>query len=356
MFPTQYPNNPIGFPGLGIEVNPNPVAFHVLGRDIYWYGIIIAVAFLLAALYTIRRTQYVGIRQDDFIDALLVAVPVAIVFARLYYIVFNLKEFQLSPENPNPQKFYEIWKGGIAIYGAVIGAVLAVFVVSRIKKIKLSAIMDIGVIGLIIGQCIGRWGNFVNREAFGTPTDIFCRMEVYVEKLNNKFVGQRLAVHPTFLYESLWCLIGFFILHFTLKRRKFNGQIFLMYMAWYGLGRGLIEGLRTDSLYVMNTNLRVSQFVAVVSCLVALGLLIYNLLIKPHDPEELVSLAMMPSKQEKALTADVGDQDAPEPSEPNATDEGEASQDETENPAEDEYVPADTEEPADPIDGKEDNT
>ncbi|MDR0381387.1 MAG: prolipoprotein diacylglyceryl transferase [Oscillospiraceae bacterium] len=284
-------DNPIGFPGLGLQFNPSPVAFTVFGRNIYWYGIIIAVSFLLAAYYTVRRAPRVGIKQDDFIDALLFAVPVAIVFSRLYYVVFNLREFTYDPvTNPYPQKVYEIWKGGIAIYGAVIGAALTAYIFCRVRKLRFSALMDLASIGLLIGQCIGRWGNFVNREAHGTRTDLPWRMEIFVNRVGDEIINNRVAVHPTFLYESLWTLLGFVLLHKAFAKRKFAGQIFLMYVAWYGLGRGLIEGLRTDSLYFFETSLRISQVLGFVSCAAAVALLIYNWRFRTHDPATLAPL------------------------------------------------------------------
>ncbi|MDR3207113.1 MAG: prolipoprotein diacylglyceryl transferase [Oscillospiraceae bacterium] len=284
-----YPDNPIGFPGLGISLNPSQAAFSVAGRDIYWYGILIALAFLLAAFYVMKRAPQAGIASDNIIDTLFCAVPSAIIFARLYYVLFNLSEFQVSADNPNPAKIYEIWKGGIAIYGAIIGGVLAAWIFCRIRKVRFSAMMDVVSLGLLIGQAIGRWGNFFNREAFGAVTDVPWRMEVFVSSINGQVFEQRMAVHPTFLYEFLWCLAGFLLLHFFFKKRRFNGQIALMYVAWYGLGRSFIEGLRADSLFVGATNLRVSQLLAVVSCLVALGLLAYHLFFKEHDPSELLA-------------------------------------------------------------------
>ncbi|MDR1158587.1 MAG: prolipoprotein diacylglyceryl transferase [Oscillospiraceae bacterium] len=285
-------DNPIVFPGLGLQFDPSPVAFTIFGRGIYWYGIIIAASFLLAAYYTVRRAPRVGIRQDDFIDALLFAVPVAIIFSRLYYVVFNFREFVYDPvKNPYPQKIYEIWKGGIAIYGAIIGAVLTAYIFCRVKKLRFSALMDVAALGLLIGQCIGRWGNFINREAHGTRTNLPWGMEVFVNRIGDEIINNRITVHPTFLYESLWTLLGFLLLHRVLTRRKFTGQVFLMYVAWYGLGRGLIEGLRTDSLYFFNTSLRISQVLGFVSCAAAVALLIYNWRFRTHDPATLAPLS-----------------------------------------------------------------
>ena len=259
----------------GIQMNPSKVAFTLFGREIHWYGIIIALAFLVAAFYVTRRAPRFGISGDDVIDALLFAVPVAIIFARLYYVLFNLQEFT----RPDGEKVWEIWNGGIAIYGALIGGVLTIFVISLVRKkrkLNFLAFMDLAAPGLLIGQCIGRWGNFINREAFGTATSLPWAMSI----------GGGNGVHPTFLYESLWCLAGFFVLHYLFSKRKFNGQVVLMYAAWYGFGRSFIEGLRSDALMLGETGLRVSQVLSVILCLASLVLLAYHLLYKKHNPAE----------------------------------------------------------------------
>ena len=260
---------PITFPGLGIEMNPPRVAFTILGKDFYWYGVKIAVGFLLAVLYVTRRSKEFGIKSDDLVDMLIYAVPTAMICARLYYVVFNFSLFR-----DNLPAVIRIWDGGIAIYGAVIGGVLAAYIFSRVRRINLPAILDISSLGLLIGQALGRWGNFVNREAYGAVTDAFLRMGIYV---NENGVLRQIFVHPTFLYESLWNAAGFVFLHlFSKKLRRYDGQIFLMYLAWYGLGRGFIEGLRTDSLYLFGTGLRISQVLGFSSCLAALVFLALN--------------------------------------------------------------------------------
>jgi phosphatidylglycerol:prolipoprotein diacylglycerol transferase len=158
----------------------------------------------------------------------------------------------------------KIWEGGLAIYGGILAAVLTAFVVCRVKRVSALAMLDVAAPGLFIGQLVGRWGNFINREAFGSPTDVFCRMGLTVN-------GQTIYVHPTFLYESLWNLIGFVLLHWWTKRggRRFDGQHFLFYLGWYGLGRAWIEGLRSDSLYLWGTGIRVSQALAVLTVMAA---------------------------------------------------------------------------------------
>ena len=266
----------ISFPGLGLSMDPDRIVFNLFGKNIYWYGLIIVIGFALAVVYANRRAKQFGLKQDDILDLLLVATPVAIICARAYYCIFN---WSLFAENPISVLY--IWHGGLAIYGGVIGAAVVIAVGTRIKKINCPALLDVTSMGFLIGQCIGRWGNFVNREAFGAETDSFLRMGL------TDATGHTIYVHPTFLYESVWNLIGFVLLHFLSKRRKFDGQIALLYVAWYGLGRGFIEGLRSDSLYLFGTNLRVSQLLAFASFLIAGGILFYHQVFKEHEPDEL---------------------------------------------------------------------
>lgn len=266
----------ITFPGLGLSFNPSRVAFSIGSKDIYWYGIIIAVGFLLAVFYAIRRSEQFGLTQDNIIDMLICAVPLAIICARAYYCIFSWDMYK-----ENPIRVLYIWEGGIAIYGGIIGAVIGLLFYTKIKKVSTGAMLDIGGLGLLIGQSIGRWGNFMNREAHGGLTDSFLRMGL------TDATGQTYYVHPTFLYESLWNALGLLLLHFYSKKRKYDGQVFTMYVGWYGLGRVFIEGLRTDSLYVFGTNLRASQLLAGICIVVAGILLFYNKIFKEHDPEEL---------------------------------------------------------------------
>ena len=267
----------IGFPNLGLEFTLSRVACTVLGKDIYWYGIIICAGFILAALYVNSRTKDFGITSDNLTDCLIICVPLGIICARIYYVVFEWGYYA-----QHPGEIIAIWKGGIAIYGGIIGTLIGLFVYSRVKKLSLASLCDLAAFGLLIGQCIGRWGNFVNGEAHGGPTTLPWGMTID---------GQSM-VHPTFLYESLWNLAGFVLLHFYSKKRRFKGEIALLYAAWYGAGRAWIEGLRTDSLYLFNWQLfgqpiRVSQALSVVMVLVSLFMLIWNLKVHPHKPEEL---------------------------------------------------------------------
>ncbi|WP_370801676.1 prolipoprotein diacylglyceryl transferase [Agathobaculum sp.] len=246
----------IGFPNLGLEFTLSRVACTVLGKDIYWYGIIICAGFILAALYINSRTKDFGVTSDNLTDCLIICVPLGIICARIYYVVFEWGYYA-----QHPGEIIAIWKGGIAIYGGIIGTLIGLFVYSRVKKLSLASLCDLAAFGLLIGQCIGRWGNFVNGEAHGGPTTLPWGMTID---------GQSM-VHPTFLYESLWNLAGFVLLHFYSKKRRFKGEIALLYAAWYGAGRAWIEGLRTDSLYI--GSVRVSQLLAIISCIAAVAVL-----------------------------------------------------------------------------------
>lgn len=282
----------ISFPGLGLSFNPSRVAFSIGSKPIYWYGIIIAAGFLLAVYYAMRRADQFGLTQDNIIDMLICAVPLAIIGARAYYCLFSWNLYK-----DDPIRVLYIWEGGLAIYGGVIGAVIGLFLYTKVKKVKTSALLDIGGLGLLIGQSIGRWGNFMNREAFGAQTDSFLRMGL------TDASGATIYVHPTFLYESVWNAIGLLILHFYSKRRKFDGQIFLMYLGWYGLGRMFIEGLRTDSLYVGSSNLRVSQLLAGICFLAVVIFLVYDKIFREHDPRDLYVNQVAQRKAAEAVEA-----------------------------------------------------
>ena len=265
----------ISFPTFGIEWDPQRY-FTVGPLSVYIYGIVIAVGLLLAVWYAYRRSTQFGLVPDDIADGVLCVTPFAFLCARLYYCAFYWDE---GGYGDNLLSILYIWEGGIAIYGGVIGAALGILVFCKVKKLKIGAVLDIVSLGFLIGQCVGRWGNFFNREAFGSETMSFMRMGLY-----NTVTGMVEYHHPTFLYESLWNLVGFVGLHFLSKRRKYDGQIALGYVAWYGLGRTLIEGLRTDSLYL--GDFRVSQLLAALSCAVALLVLIWQWT-RIHEPEDL---------------------------------------------------------------------
>ena len=264
----------ISFPGLGLELNPGRY-IQIGSFTIYYYGIIIALGLTLAVVYACRRSKQFGIKEDDILDGVLWVTPFAILCARAYYVAFKWDYYGVHLD-----EVIQIWNGGLAIYGGVLGAVLGVTVLCRVKKIKLPALLDLVSLGFLIGQLIGRWGNFFNREAFGTETESFLRMGLY-----NAVTGVTTYFHPTFLYESLWNLVGFLALHVLSRKRQYDGQIALGYVAWYGLGRSFIEGLRTDSLYW--GSFRVSQLLAAVSCFTAVAVLLW-MNFKKHDPADLL--------------------------------------------------------------------
>ena len=264
LFETIQRDSVISFPLFNLTLDP-PAYFTVFGFQIYFYGVLIALGFLLAILYCAHAAPRFGIRSDDFYDLMLFLIPLSIVGARLYYVLFRL-DYYLA----NPGEILSLRDGGLAIYGGVIAGVLTAFFVCRRKKIPLPAMLDLAVLGLLIGQILGRWGNFMNREAFGAETGIFCRMGLTDPS------GNTIFVHPTFLYESLWNLAAFVFLHVWTKRggRRYDGQAALLYFLWYGIGRAWIEGLRTDSLYIGATGIRVSQALSIVLALAALAILL----------------------------------------------------------------------------------
>lgn len=274
----------VSFPGFRITLQVKSIAFHLFSWPLHWYGIIIAVGFLTAVIFCSRRADRFGITQDDIVDILLCAVPLCILGARLYYIIFYLDRFRKADGSLDFGAMIRIWDGGLAIYGAIIAAIIIAAIFCHKRGINFFSLADLGVYGLLIGQMVGRWGNFVNVECYGGPTDLPWRMGIY-EMVNG--VYQYTEVHPTFLYESLWNLVGLLVLAYVLeKRRKFDGQNFWSYMAWYGLGRAWIEGMRTDSLYIPSTELRVSQVLAVVFFVVSVIVLVVQLR-RPHDPKDL---------------------------------------------------------------------
>ena len=266
----------ISFPFLNLTLNP-PAYFTLFGLRIYFYGVLIALGFLLGILYCAKHAPDYGIKSDDFYDFILWLIPLCILGARLYYVLFRL-DYYLA----YPGEILAIRDGGLAIYGGIIAGILVAAVVCKKKKIPLPALLDLTVFGLLIGQIIGRWGNFMNREAFGAVTDIFCRMGLTAPS------GRTIYVHPTFLYESLWNLVGFLALRVWTRRRRrrYDGQGLLLYFFWYGLGRAWIEGLRTDSLMLGSTGIRVSQLLSAVLCLGSLIILLVQSRRK-HTPEAL---------------------------------------------------------------------
>ncbi len=264
----------ISFPGLGIgefQINNIAVPADSLGflkkifgenwQGIAWYGIIIMVGILLSAIYATWRAKREGFTTDDFLDVVLVAVLVSVFGARLYFVIFYGGFDSLYD-------IIAVWNGGLAIYGAVIGGIISLIIMAKIKKTSPLLLLDIGASSIILGQAIGRWGNFMNAEAYGYATDLPWRMGIGSGE-------NAIFVHPTFLYESIWNFIGFFLLWYLYNKKKYNGQIFLSYLAWYGFGRMIIEGLRTDSLWLIPNVIRVSQFLGAICFVACTAILVY---------------------------------------------------------------------------------
>ena len=263
----------ISFPGLGIDIDPIR-QFSIGPLTVHLYGVVIALGLVLAVCYCMRRSKQFGLTEDHVLDGVLWITPFAFLCARAYYCAFSWDLYAA-----NPISVLYIWNGGIAIYGGVLGAIVGVMVFCKVKRLSLGATLDLVLMGFLIGQSIGRWGNFFNREAFGAETTSWLRMG-----LLDTITGEVTYHHPTFLYESLWNALGFVILHFLSKKREYDGQIALGYAVWYGLGRTFIEGLRTDSLYIPNTTIRVSQALAAVSFLLAAAALVYFMFKPPVKP------------------------------------------------------------------------
>ena len=302
MNPSNY--SKIFFPAFNLEMNP-PKGFSLGSLDIRFYGVIIALGLILAVAYGLRRKAQFGLKEDDILDGVLMIVPLAIICARIYYCVFSWHEFAA-----NPISVLYIWNGGIAIYGGVIGAAIGVLVFCKWRKIKVAAVLDLVVLGFLIGQSIGRWGNFFNREAvgdLGENVTWFLRMGLFNERTQEYDY-----FHPTFLYESLWNAIGFVALHFLSKKRRYDGQIALGYLFWYGLGRTLIEGLRMDSLYI--GPFRVSQLLAAVTCLAGAALLLIFYL-KPPAAKAAV-IAEVPAETEESAAEETAETETPSTADP----------------------------------------
>ncbi len=290
----------LSFPGLGwLEMTINSIAF-TIGENftVMWYGIMIAIGMLLAITYASWRCKQMGIKVDDLMDIAIYTIFFGVVGARLYYVVFDDRgSFKTFMDIIN------IRRGGLAIYGGIIFGALTIAIVCLIKKISWRKLFDCAAPGVMIAQAMGRWGNFFNGEAYGGVTDLPWRMcsDKFVTELkkntnivltDEQLVGLQdgsLGVHPTFLYESLWNILGFVIINLLFKKKKFDGQIALYYFAWYGFGRMFIEGLRTDSLYIPGTGIRVSQFLGFLLFALATALIIYGL--------------VMTNKKEKALAS-----------------------------------------------------
>ncbi len=278
-------DSPISFPGLfgDWEFTASGKALNI-GNGIYWYGILIALGVILAVLFCMSQRKKYGISEDNLLDGVLWGIPCGVIGARLYYVIFYLDQFRNAEGKLVLKEVIAIWDGGLAIYGGIIVAVLVCLILSRVKKFNLWALMDLVVMGLLIGQSLGRWGNFMNREAFGSETTLPWRMQLTLT------TGEVVQVHPTFLYESLWNALGLLMIVFVISRaRRFDGENTCFYFLWYGIGRFWIEGLRTDSLYLFDWTLfdkpiRVSQALSLVIVVVALAALLINVNKKNRKP------------------------------------------------------------------------
>lgn len=273
----------VSFPGLGIgELNLNNIAFTIGdGFTIAWYALIITLGMILAVSYVMYRARKIGIKSDEIIDFAIFVIPIGIIGARLYYVLMKLDEFHSLKE------VFNIRNGGLAIYGGIIAGTLTVIAVCKIKKIYFPAFGDCVVPGLILAQAIGRWGNFMNVEAYGSTTTLpwrMCGPSIASELLSkgmidtsqySEIMSGALGVHPTFFYESLWNIIGFVLINVFYKKKQYDGQFILIVFAWYGLGRLWIEGLRTDSLYLFSGPIRVSQLLAGLVFVCCTALLVY---------------------------------------------------------------------------------
>ncbi len=266
----------VSFPGIGIEpFMINSEAFRLGSVTVYWYGILITCGIILAFVYSYLASKREGIKTDDLLDMGIWAVPCAVICARIYYVLTSLDKYK-----GRFWDVFKIWEGGIAIYGAIIGGALAIAIVCIVKKIKILKAYDAIAPAVMIGQIIGRWGNFMNGEAFGYKLKAgdplyFARMGVYSDATRQLGESGIIYVHPTFLYESLWNIVGFILINvFFARKKKFDGQIFFAYIAWYGLGRTFIELLRQDSLYIFGT-IRISSLVGALCFFAGTALFIY---------------------------------------------------------------------------------
>lgn len=328
---------PISFPGLfgDWELNIDPVAIHI-GHGIYWYGIILAFAMLAGLYLCMKQAKHYGLTEDNIMDMVLWAVPCCIIGARFYYVLFYLDLYRNTDGSLDWGAMFRIWDGGLAIYGAVIAGVLVALVYTKRHKLPFFAMGDVAVMGLLLGQIIGRWANFINREAFGGETTLPWRMKLWVSQYTS------IEVHPTFFYESLWNLIGLLLILFIVsKGRRFDGENTWFYFLWYGLGRSWIEGLRTDSLYLFNWTIggqpiRVSQALSLVMVFVSLFMLYYNIKLHPHKPEELYVNIVAARNAAAAKAAAAPAAESPAQATPTEDAPAEAVSSETEAPSQEE--------------------
>ncbi len=296
---------PIGFPGLFGDWawNPDPIAIHI-GHGIYWYGIILACAMLCGTYLSMRQAKRCGLSEEHVLDLVLWAAPCCIAASRIYYVVFNLDQYRTEAGVLDWGRAVAVWDGGIAIYGTVLAGILVSWLYARFKKLPFGAMLDTLVPGLMLGQAMGRWANLVNREAFGSVTELPWRMRVWIS------TTESVDVHPTFLYESLWNFAGLALLLWVVSRyRRFDGMNACFYFLWYGLGRFWIEGLRTDSLYLFGLTafgapIRVSQALSLAAVLAAAGVLIWQIVVRKRTA---AGLYVNQQAEEAELMASIAD-------------------------------------------------
>ncbi len=315
----------VTFPGLGWSFDIDRVAVSLFGLDLYWYGTLIAIGYLLAILYATKRGRQFGLDPDKMTDVVFFATILGVIGARLYYVAFRWDYY-----SQDLSLIFDMRSGGLGIYGGIIMGFLSGWIIGKWKKVRFLPLADTAGGGFLIAQAIGRWGNFVNVEAFGSNTTLpwgmsgpsivsyLTQHEAELEAMGVA-VDPNMPVHPTFFYESMWCLLGFGLMQLLVKRRKFDGELFLFYIGWYGAGRMFIEGLRTDSLMIGDTGIRVSQLVAAVAVVAAVSIWLYvsNRLKKNPDAfplycnseESIQLLAEADAKKKKTAATDSGEVD-----------------------------------------------
>lgn len=268
--------NNVSFPNLGInELKLDPIAFTLFGHEIAWYGIIVALAIATALLYSYLRLKEQKIISDHYMDLALSTVIFGVIGTRLLYVLTNLEDYK------NFVDVFKVWEGGLAIYGGIIGGMCALIIAAIIKKMYVPKVLDCVGPGVMIAQSIGRWGNFVNAEAYGSAeTFVFFGKTFDISSFAEKnpfhmVINGNIMAQPTFLYECLWNLVGFVVINIFYKKKRYDGEVALWYLGWYGLGRMFIEGLRTDSLFIFNGTVKVSQLIGLIAFAVCLGLLVF---------------------------------------------------------------------------------
>ena len=274
----------IDFPNLGIHLASVGKTISLFHIDIAYYGIIIGLGILAGLFVAVMEAKRSGQNPDTYYDLVIYAVIFSVIGARIYYVIFSWDMYK-----DDLKSIFNIRQGGLAIYGGVIAAIITVIIFARVKKLSAPLIFDTAGLGLVTGQMIGRWGNFFNREAFGEYTNNLFAMRLPVDAVRSGDITDLMRthmeiedgvsyiqVHPTFLYESLWCMMILILLLLYRRHKKFDGEIFLMYLGGYGLGRLWIEGLRTDQLWIPGTEIPVSQVLAGMLVIVSAGIIVYN--------------------------------------------------------------------------------